>query len=114
MSSRFWKCSKPVRLTQDPCHRITVHPILTHLQVLVLVQDPGLEGLVRGTGHALQALRVEGEAHEGLGAGGGGLAEDRPLGHVPQQQGPVLVARQQQRRGARVWLGGWVGGRKGS
>ena len=80
--------------------------ILTHLQVLVLVQNPELEVLVRGTGHALQALRVEGEAHEGLGAGRGGLAEDGPLGHVPQQQGPVLVARQQERSRARIWLGG--------
>lgn len=79
---------------------------LTHLQVLVLVQNPGVEVLVRGTGDALQALRVEGEAHQGLGAGAGGLAEGGPLGHIPQQQGPVLVARQQERPGPGVWLGG--------
>jgi hypothetical protein len=68
--------------------------------------NPGLEGLVRGTGHTLQSPRVEGEAHEGLGESRGGLAEDGPLGHVPQQQRPVLIARQQERPGARVWLGG--------
>ena len=73
------------------------------LQVVLSVQHPGGEFLLRGARYAPQTVGVKGQAHDGLRVGFG-LAQLGPLGYVPQQQGAVLISSQQERSGARVWL----------
>ncbi|KAF3850568.1 hypothetical protein F7725_012340 [Dissostichus mawsoni] len=86
-TQRFWKQSrKPA-----------------DLQVVLSVQPPGAEVLLRGARDASQTLGVKGQAHDGLRVGFS-LVQLGPLGNVPQQQGTILVSGQQERSGARVWL----------
>lgn len=80
-------------------------PCRADLQVVLSVQCPGGERPLRGARYAPQTLGVEGQAHDRLGVGFG-QTQPGPLGHVPQQQGTVLVSSQQERPGTRVWLKG--------
>lgn len=84
------------------------------LQVVLPVQRPGGEPLLRGARYAPQTAGVKGQAHERLGVGFN-LAQPAPLGYIPQHQGTVLVSSHQERSGTRVWLrerGLGVGGDK--
>lgn len=73
------------------------------LKVLLSVQSPRGQLLLRGTWNAPKPFGVKGQAHDWLGVGFG-WAYSGPLGYIPQQQGTVLISSHQKRSRSRVCL----------
>lgn len=87
--------------------------LLANLYVVLAVQHPGGEFLLRGAWYAPQTFRVKGQAHDRLRVGFD-LAQHGPLGYIPQQQRTILISSQQERSDTQVWLeeeeNDWRGG----
>lgn len=77
--------------------------LLANLYVVLAVQHPGGEFLLRGAWYAPQTFRVKGQAHDGLRVGFD-LAQHGPQGYIPQQQRTILISSQQERSDTWVWL----------